>query len=87
MVGWVAGDTGAIRFTAPSFYTRGYPDSIFSEGMALPYHIYALRTEGTHPESQTLIAYGSSLILLTLVLVVSSLAIILRQRQRRVYGL
>ncbi|HPW68393.1 MAG: phosphate ABC transporter permease PstA [Desulfomonilia bacterium] len=86
-VGRVAGETAAIMFTAATFYTRGYPDSIFSEVMALPYHIYALMTEGTHPESQTLIAYGSSLILLTLVLVVSSLAIILRQRQRRVYGL
>lgn len=85
-VGRVAGETAAILFTAATFYTRGYPDSIFSEVMALPYHIYALMTEGTHPEPQTLIAYGSSLILLTLVLVVSALAIVLRQRQRRVYG-
>ena len=85
-VGRVAGETAAILFTAATFYTRGYPNSIFSEVMALPYHIYALMTEGTHPESQTLIAYGSSLILLSLVLAVSALAIILRQRQRRVYG-
>ncbi|HPD22234.1 MAG: phosphate ABC transporter permease PstA [Desulfomonilia bacterium] len=85
-VGRVAGETAAILFTAATFYTRGYPDSLFSEVMALPYHIYALMTEGTHPESQTLIAYGSSLILLTLVLFISGLAIILRQRQRRVYG-
>jgi phosphate transport system permease protein len=50
--------------------------------MALPYHIYALMTEGVHPEEQTSIAYGCALILLILVLTMSVLAIILRQRQR-----
>jgi len=85
-VGRVAGETAPILFTAATFYTRGYPDSIFSEVMALPYHIYALMTEGTRPEVQTQIAYGCSLILLCLVLTISALAIILRQRQRREYG-
>ena len=85
-VGRVAGETAPILFTAATFYTRGYPDSIFSEVMALPYHIYALMTEGTRPEIQTGIAYGCSLILLCLVLAISALAIILRQRQRITYG-
>jgi phosphate transport system permease protein len=84
-IGRVAGETAPILFTAATFYTRGYPDSIFSEVMALPYHIYALMTEGTRPEAQTLIAYGSSLILLLLVLAISALAIFLRQRQRNTY--
>jgi len=81
-VGRVAGETAPILFTAATFYTRGYPDSLFSEVMALPYHIYALMTEGVHPEEQTSIAYGCALILLILVLTMSVLAIILRQRQR-----
>ncbi|HPP79765.1 MAG TPA: phosphate ABC transporter permease PstA [Deltaproteobacteria bacterium] len=85
-IGRVAGETAPILFTAATFYTRGYPDSIFSEVMALPYHIYALMTEGTRPELQTPIAYGCSLILLCLVLAVSALAIVLRQRQRFSYG-
>lgn len=85
-IGRVAGETAPILFTAATFYTRGYPDSIFSEVMALPYHIYALMTEGTHPEVQTGIAYGCSLILLCLVLAISALAIILRQRQRSAYA-
>lgn len=85
-VGRVAGETAAILFTAATFYTRGYPDSPFSEVMALPYHIYALMTEGTRPEAQTQIAYGCSLILLCLVLAISAIAIVLRQRQRRTYG-
>ncbi|MDO9547814.1 MAG: ABC transporter permease subunit, partial [Candidatus Marinimicrobia bacterium] len=82
-IGRAAGETAPILFTAATFYTRGFPDSIFSEVMALPYHIYALMTEGTHPEEQTLIAYGSALVLLLLVLMISGLAIYLRQRQRR----
>jgi len=85
-VGRVAGETAPILFTAATFYTRGFPHSIFSEVMALPYHIYALMTEGTHPEVQTQIAYGCALILLCLVLSVSAIAIILRQRQRKMYG-
>jgi phosphate transport system permease protein len=81
-IGRVAGETAPILFTAAAFYTRGYPKSVFSEVMALPYHIYALMTEGVHPKEQTAIAYGCALILLLLVLAVSFLAIILRQRQR-----
>jgi phosphate transport system permease protein len=85
-VGRVAGETAPILFTAATFYKRGYPDSIFSEVMALPYHIYALMTEGTHPEQQTEIAYGCALILLLLVLSISTIAIVIRQRQRSKYG-
>ena len=85
-VGRVAGETAPILFTAAAFYMRGYPDSPFSEVMALPYHIYALMTEGTHPEEQTAIAYGSSLLLLGLVLSVSMLAIYIRARQRKTYN-
>ncbi len=84
-VGRVAGETAPILFTAAAFYMKGYPASPFSEVMALPYHIYALMTEGTHPEIQTRIAYGSSLLLLALVLGVSLIAIVIRQRQRKVY--
>jgi len=85
-IGRVAGETAPILFTAAAFYTRGYPKSIFSEVMALPYHIYALMTEGAHPDKQRAIAYGCSLVLLLLVLFISGLAIVLRQRQRSSYG-
>jgi len=84
-VGRVAGETAPILFTAAAFYLKGYPKSIFSEVMALPYHIYALMTEGVYPEKQTAIAYGCSFILLILVLLVSGLAIFIRQRQRSYY--
>jgi phosphate transport system permease protein len=81
-IGRVAGETAPILFTAGTFYMRGYPNSIFSECMALPYHIYALMTEGTHPDKQTAIAYGCSLILLFLVLSVSAIAILIRQKHQ-----
>ncbi len=82
-VGRAAGETAPILFTAATFYTRGFPKSIFSEVMALPYHIFALMTEGTYPEKQTMIAYGCALLLLFLVLTMSGLAIYLRQKQRK----
>jgi len=85
-VGRVAGETAPIMFTAATFYMRGYPKSIFSEVMALPFHIYALMTEGTYPQQQTQIAYGCAFILLVLVLLVSGFAIIIRQKQRKKYG-
>jgi phosphate transport system permease protein len=85
-VGRVAGETAPILFTAAAFYVKGYPRSVLSEAMALPYHIYALMTEGTHPEIQTRMAYGSSLLLLGLVLSVSMLAVVIRARQRKTYN-
>ncbi|MDD5504648.1 MAG: phosphate ABC transporter permease PstA [Candidatus Omnitrophica bacterium] len=84
-VGRAAGETAPILFTAATFYTRLYPRSIFSEVMALPYHIYALMTEGTNPVEQARIAYGCAFILLIFVLAISAVAIIIRQRQRGVY--
>jgi phosphate transport system permease protein len=85
-IGRVAGETAPILFTAAAFYLKGYPKSIFSEVMALPYHIYALMTEGAHPVEQTAIAYGCSLILLFMVLAISGTAIFIRQRQRGIHG-
>lgn len=79
-VGRVAGETAPIMFTAATFFAPRLPDSIFDEVQALAYHIYALVTEGTHPEAQVPIAFGTALVLLALVLGVDLLAIILRIR-------
>ncbi|MDR2192210.1 MAG: phosphate ABC transporter permease PstA [Endomicrobium sp.] len=81
-----AGETAPILFTAATFYKRGYPDSIFSEVMALPYHIYALMTEGTKPDKQTAIAYGCALLLLAITLLISAVAIYLRNKYRSLYA-
>ncbi len=81
-IGRAAGETAPILFTAATFYTTRLPRSIFSEVQALPYHIYALMTEGTHPESQVPIAYGTALVLLFLVLGIDLIAIVMRNRFR-----
>lgn len=82
-IGRAAGETAPILFTAATFYQRWLPHSIFDEVMALPYHIYALMTEGTSPRYQVPIAYGTALVLLLLVLGISLVAIIVRTRARR----
>jgi len=82
-IGRAAGETAPILFTAVTFYSARLPASIFSEVQALPYHIYALMTEGTHPETQVPIAYGTALVLLFLVLGIDLVAIVIRKRARR----
>ena len=82
-IGRAAGETAPILFTAVTFYSAKLPTSIFSEVQALPYHIYALMTEGTHPETQVPIAYGTALVLLFLVLGIDLVAIVIRKRARR----
>ena len=82
-IGRAAGETAPILFTAATFYTMRLPNSVFSEVQTLPYHIYALLTEGTHPESQVPIAYGTALVLILLVLGLNLIAFALRNRFRR----
>ncbi|MEO0115520.1 MAG: phosphate ABC transporter permease PstA [candidate division WOR-3 bacterium] len=82
-VGRAAGETAPILFTAATFYTRRLPKSILDEVMALPYHIYALMTEGTAPKFQVPIAYGTAVVLLFLVLTINLVAITTRYRIRR----
>lgn len=82
-VGRAAGETAPILFTAAVFFQKTLPTSPLSPVMALPYHIYALMTEGTHPEKHTEIAYGTAFVLIGLVLLLVSYAVILREKRRR----
>ncbi|MBN2754386.1 MAG: phosphate ABC transporter permease PstA [Candidatus Goldbacteria bacterium] len=81
-IGRAAGETAPIMFTAATFFTIKLPDSLFSEVMALPYHIYALMTEGSQA-GQMEIAYGTALVLLMLVLAINAVAIFIRIKARR----
>ncbi len=82
-IGRVAGETAPIMFTAATFYSRQLPKSLSNEVMALPYHIFALMTEGSNAEKQVPIAYGTAVVLLLLVLCVSAVAIAVRHQIRR----
>lgn len=78
-----AGETAPIMFTAAVFFTPDLPSSVFSEIMALPYHIYVLATAGTNIEATRPLQYGTSLVLISLVLGMNLVAIIWRSRLRR----
>lgn len=81
-----AGETAPIMFTAAVFYTPSLPSSILDEIMALPYHIYVLATAGTEIEATRPLQYGTSLVLIILVLGLNLVAIIYRARLRRRMG-
>lgn len=82
-LGRAAGETAPIMFTAATFYTPDLPVSIFSEVMALPYHIYVLATSGTHIQETRSMQYGTAIVLILLVLILNMTAIILRYRFRK----
>ena len=78
-----AGETAAIMFTAAATFTPLLPNSIFSEVMALPYHIYVLASSGTNIEATRPLQYGTALVLMALVLGMNFLAIVWRGRIQR----
>lgn len=78
-----AGETAAIMFTAAVFFTPEMPQSIFDDVMALPYHIYVLATAGTEIEKTRHIQYGTSLVLITLVLGMNMIAIYIRAKMQQ----
>lgn len=78
-----AGETAPIMFTAAVFYTPDLPSSPFDKIMALPYHIYVLATAGTNIEATRPLQYGTSLVLIALVLGMNLAAIVWRARLRK----
>ncbi|OIO02755.1 MAG: phosphate ABC transporter, permease protein PstA [Desulfovibrionaceae bacterium CG1_02_65_16] len=85
-IGRAAGETAAIMFTAAVFYTPKMPSSMFSDVMALPYHIYVLATAGTEIEKTRPLQYGTSLVLIALVLGMNLAAILLRAWLQKRHG-
>lgn len=78
-----AGETAPIMFTAAVYFTPDMPDSIFSEVMALPYHIYVLASAGTEIEATRPLQYGTALVLIALVLGMNLAAILYRAKLRK----
>ncbi|MFA4916608.1 MAG: phosphate ABC transporter permease PstA [Syntrophales bacterium] len=85
-IGRAAGETAPIMFTAAAFFTAKLPGSIFDEVMALPYHIYVLATAGTHIDETIPIQYGTSLVLVAIVLSIDLVAIVIRGYMRKKKG-
>lgn len=77
-IGRVSGETAPILFTAAAYFLPKLPSSIFDQVMALPYHLYVIATSGTDLEASRPIAYGTALVLITIVLVMNLLATAIR---------
>ncbi len=76
-----AGETAPLLFTVAAFYLPELPRSIFSQTMALPYHLYVISTQV--PNMPLSIQYGTALVLLLLVLSLTLVATLFRTRMRR----
>jgi phosphate transport system permease protein len=81
-VGRVAGETAPIIFTGAAFFTPDIAKSLFSQVMALPYHVLILATAGTNIEETRGIQYGTILVLLLVVLGITLAGVIWRARLR-----
>lgn len=78
-----AGETAAVMYTSTVFFTQKDGVSLWEPVMALPYHVYVMATSGTNIEATRPLQYGTSLVLVALVFVMSLGAIWLRERRRK----
>lgn len=82
-VGRVAGETAPILLTGAAYFLPRLPDSVLSQFMALPYHLFVLATAGTNIAQTRPIQYGTALVLLIIVLGVNAFAIAIRNHYRK----
>ena len=78
-IGRVSGETAPILFTVAAYFLPKLPNSIFDQVMALPYHLYVIATSGTDIEASRPVAYGTALVLISIVLLMNLLAAFLRR--------
>ncbi len=79
-----AGETAPILFTGAVFYLPFLPKSLSDQFMALPYHLYIMSTQHHAIEKVRPLAYGTALVLITLVFFMNLVAIIIRYKLRKV---
>lgn len=85
-IGRVSGETAPILFTVAAYFLPKLPNSILDQAMALPYHLYVIATSGTDIEASRPIAYGTALVLISIVLLMNILATFLRRYFERNKG-
>ncbi|HZK25071.1 MAG TPA: phosphate ABC transporter permease PstA [Oscillospiraceae bacterium] len=78
-----AGETAPLLFTGVAFYLPRIPSSLFSQFMALPYHLFILATQHHAITQVRPLAYGTALVLVVLVVLLNLAAIIIRARLRK----
>ena len=77
-----AGETAPILFTGVAFYINGVTTSINQEFMALPYHLYMLATQHQSIEEVRPLAYGTAVVLISLVFMLNIVAFYIRFKHR-----
>lgn len=82
-IGRVAGETAPILLTGAAYFLPRLPDSIYSQFMALPYHLFVLATAGTNIAKTRPLQYGTALVLLMIVLGVNIIAVLIRRHYRQ----
>jgi len=78
-----AGETAPILFTGAAFFIPFIPKSVFSQFMALPYHLYVMATQHHAITKVRPIAYGTALVLIMVVFSMNLFAVILRYHLRK----
>jgi phosphate transport system permease protein len=82
-IGRVAGETAPILLTGAAYFLPKLPESIYSQFMALPYHLFVLATAGTNIAKTKSIQYGTALVLLIIVLILNTIAVLIRRHYRQ----
>ncbi len=82
-IGRVAGETAPILLTGVAYFLPRLPDSMYSQFMALPYHLFVLATSGTSIAQTRSLQYGTALVLLIIVLGLNVIAVLVRSHYRQ----
>ncbi|WP_292390417.1 phosphate ABC transporter permease PstA [Methanosarcina sp. UBA5] len=82
-IGRVAGETAPILLTGVVYFLPRLPDSMYSQFMALPYHLFVLATSGTSIAQTRSLQYGTALVLLIIVLGLNIIAVLIRSHYRQ----
>lgn len=78
-----AGETAPILATGAAFFLPFLPDSLKSQFMALPYHLFVLATQHHAIAKVRPLAYGTALVLVVLVFLLNMAAVLVRNYYRR----
>jgi phosphate transport system permease protein len=83
-----AGETAPILFTGVAFFwpfLPKFPGVLFTQFMALPYHLFIMSTQHHEIGKVRPLAYGTALVLIILIILMNALAIWIRYRFRKKY--
>jgi len=81
-----AGETAPILFTGVAFFwpmLPAFPKVLFSQFMALPYHLFIMSTQHHEIAKVRPLAYGTAAVLIALIVLMNFIAVFIRYRFRK----